>query len=121
MADKARVLLVEDEVITATSLKLELEKAGYYVCPLATRGDKAIKIALVEKPDVVLMDVNLAGNLNGIETAQTILETLDTKFIFVSGYHDDELVKKINTLNPLDYVIKPVSVERIMGVMDANF
>lgn len=121
MAEKTRVLLVEDEVITASSLKLGLENAGYSVCALATRGDKAIKIALADKPDVVLMDVNLTGSLNGIETAQTILKTLDTKFIFVSGYHEDELVKKINTLKPLGYIIKPVSVEQILGVLDANF
>ncbi len=121
MVDQTRILLVEDEVITASSLKLGLERAGYSVCPLATRGDKAIKIAAEEKPDVILMDVNLPGRLNGIETAQAILKTLDAKVIFLTGYHDDDVIAQIKTLDPLGYVIKPVSVERIRDILDNAF
>jgi DNA-binding NarL/FixJ family response regulator len=121
MNKQTRILLVEDEVITASSLKLGLEAAGYEVCPLATRGDRAIKIASSEKPDVILMDVNLPGKLNGIETAKAILETLDTKILFLTGYHDDGVIAQINTLNPLGHVIKPVSVERIREILDAHF
>ncbi|MCF7921922.1 MAG: response regulator [Candidatus Marinimicrobia bacterium] len=121
MVAKTRILLVEDEVITASSLKLGLEKAGFDVCPLATRGSKALKIATEEKPDVVLMDVNLPGGMNGIETAQAILEIVDTKIIFLTGYHDDHLITQINTLNPLGFIIKPVSVERIRDILDKHF
>jgi len=120
MVEQTRILLVEDEVITASSLKLGLEAAGYGVCPLATRGERAIKIAAEEKPDVILMDVNLPGSLNGIETARVILKTLNAKILFLTGYHDDDVIAQINSLNPLGYVIKPVSVERIRDILDAN-
>ena len=120
MLTKTRLLLVEDEVITASSLKLGLEAAGYEVCPLATRGERAIKIAVAEKPDVILMDVNLPGALNGIETAQVILKTLDVKILFLTGYHDDDVIAQIDTLDPLGHMIKPVSVERIREFLDAN-
>ncbi len=121
MAGQTRILLVEDEVITASSLKMGLEKAGYSVCPLATRGDRAIEIAIAEKPDVILMDVNLVGALNGIETAKEIQKSLQTKIVFLTGYHDDEVVSQINDLNPLGYIVKPVSVERIRHILDENF
>lgn len=121
MVKQTRILVVEDEVITASSLKVGLESSGYEVCPLATRGDKAIKMAAQEKPDVILMDVNLPGGLSGIETAQTILKTLDVKILFLTGYHDDDIIAQVNALNPLGYVVKPVSVERIIEILDANF
>ena len=121
MTDQTRILLVEDEVITASSLKMGLESAGYRVCPLATRGDLAIKIALSEKPDAILMDVNLAGKLNGIETAKAILKSLQTKIIFLTGYHDDEIISQINALNPLGYLVKPVSAERVRDILDEHF
>ncbi len=118
MVKAKRVLLVEDEVITASSLKMGLEELGLYVCPLATRGDTALRIAEQEKPDVVLMDVNLPGKMNGIETAALIMATIDTKILFLTGYHDDEVIAKINALNPLGYFVKPVSAERIKEKLD---
>ena len=121
MTDQTRILLVEDEVITASALKMGLENFGYTVCPLATRGERAIAIARSEKPDVILMDINLSGELNGIETARAILETIDTKIVFLTGYHDDEIISQINALNPLGYLVKPVSVERIRELLEKNF
>lgn len=121
MAEKLRILLVEDEVITASSIKMGLEFAGYEVCPLATRGSKALEIAAEQNPDVVLMDVNLPGGMNGIETAQEILKTIETKIIFLTGYHDDAVIAQINTLNPLGYIVKPVSIERIRQMLEEHF
>lgn len=118
MGKKTKLLLVEDEVITASSLKMGLEELGFEVCPLATRGDKALALAASEKPDVVLMDVNLPGGMNGIETAKKILEVLDTNILFLTGYHDDDVISKINALNPLGYFVKPISAGRIKDMLD---
>jgi DNA-binding NarL/FixJ family response regulator len=116
--NKIKILLVEDEVITASSLKMGLEDLGYEVCPLATRGQRALDIALKEKPDVVLMDVNLPGGLNGLETAKQLQERLETKVLFLTGYHDDDVISKINALNPIGYFVKPVSAARIKDLLD---
>ena len=113
MSEKKKILLVEDEVITASSLKMGLESLGFDVCPLATRGDRALALAISEKPDAVLMDVNLPGSMNGIETAAKILAEIDTQILFLTGYHDDDVIAKINALNPMGYFVKPVSPERI--------
>ena len=118
MAKKLKLLLVEDEVITASALKLGLEKHGYRVCPLATRGDRAISIAKKEEPDVILMDVNLPGKMNGVETAVKIQTFLDAEILFLTGYHDDGIIAKINALNPLGYLVKPVSAQRIHDLLD---
>jgi len=115
---KKKVLLVEDEVISASALKMGLEDLGFYVCPLATRGDHAIAIALEEKPDVILMDVNLPGVLDGIQTAKKILESLETNILFLTGYHDDDVITRIMALNPMGYIVKPISAERIKEVLD---
>jgi len=115
---KLKILLVEDEVITASSLKMGLEDLGFYVCPLATRGQRAVDIALAEKPDIVLMDVNLPGGMNGIEAAKTIQDSIKTNILFLTGYHDDDVIAKINALNPLGYFVKPVSALRIKDLLD---
>jgi len=120
MVKNKKVLLVEDEVITASSLKMGLEELGYEVCPLATRGDRAITLAQEEKPDVILMDVNLPGGMNGIEAAKKILALIDTKILFLTGYHDDDVIAKINALNPLGYFVKPVSAFRIKEMLDKH-
>lgn len=121
MTDNTRILLVEDEAITASALKMGLERSGYTVCPLATRGDRALSLAKSEKPDVILMDVNLPGNMNGIEAAREILAHLDTKIVFLTGYHDDDIASQINALEPLGYLVKPVSVERIKELLEKHF
>ncbi len=118
MGKTKKVLLVEDEVITASALKMGLEELGYQVCPLATRADRALLIADKERPDVILMDVNLPGGINGIETAKKILALFDTKILFLTGYHDDDVIAKINALNPLGYFVKPVSALRIKEMLD---
>ncbi|MCF6237404.1 MAG: response regulator [Candidatus Marinimicrobia bacterium] len=120
MTEPKKVLLVEDEVITASSLKMGLEELGYLVCPLATRADRALIIAEQEHPDVVLMDVNLPGGMNGIDTAKKILELMDTKILFLTGYHDDDVIARINAIKPLGYLVKPISALRIKDMLDKH-
>lgn len=121
MTKKLKILLVEDEVITASALKMGLEQLGYQTCPLATRGDLAISLAKAEKPDVILMDVNLPGKMNGIEAAEKILSFFETKILFLTGYYDDDIIAKINALKPLGYFVKPVSAQRIKDLLDKEF
>ena len=66
MSDKNKILIVEDELITATDMRFTLEDMGYEVVGTASTGEKAIEISKNENLDVVLMDVNLKGKMNGI-------------------------------------------------------
>ena len=120
ISKRLKILLVEDEVITGSSLKMGLEEMGYDVCPLATQGARAYELALEERPDVILMDVNLPGGENGIQTAQRILREFETQILFLTGYHDDDVITQINAMNPLGYFVKPVSALRIRDLLKAR-
>ena len=107
-----KILVVEDEAITAMTLKLKLTQAGYEVGKVVATGEEAITSVEQETPDLVLMDICLAGLLNGIEAAQQIQGSHHAPpIIFMTGYPDQELQEQAQQLHPLAYFIKPVSIQ----------
>jgi CheY-like chemotaxis protein len=105
---KAKVLVVEDEGIVAMNTKLSLIGMGYEVLPIAISGSSAIKIALAEKPDVVLMDIRLRGKADGIETTKSLKEKMDVPIIYVTAHTDENTVARANETNPSALLQKPV-------------
>ena len=85
-----------------------LEDMGYKICSFATSGEEAIKIAKNEHPDVVLMDVKLCGEMDGIETAREIRSWFDIPIIYMSGYPDEVIKEKTESTAPYVYLAKPV-------------
>ncbi|MBD3305915.1 response regulator, partial [candidate division KSB3 bacterium] len=83
-----RILLVEDEVMIAMGLELELKRAGYPECQRVVSGEEALVRVAQEPPDLILMDIRLAGKLDGIETARQIQAQTDIPIIFMTGYPD---------------------------------
>ena len=106
-----KIMIVEDEAITALNLKMELSEIGYEICELITTGGEAIKNVKKEKPNIVLMDINLNGNINGMEAAKEIRSTNDVPIIFFTGCEDDETMKLITDFGPAGYLIKPVEFD----------
>jgi CheY-like chemotaxis protein len=121
MAEKIKILLVEDEFFIAQLLQMNLELSGYEVCAPVSTGEEAIESVAQERPDVVLMDIRLAGALNGIEAAQKIDARYAVPIIFMTGYSDEETVKQAQELRPLAILTKPVGPPEIMAVIDAAF
>lgn len=115
-----RILIVEDEVITAASIKAELEGLGYEIPSMVTRGTRAAQAAIVEQPDVVLMDVNLPGSVNGIQAAREILSQVSTQIIFMTGDVDAKVQAQIQDLNPLASMTKPIHVENLHKIIKAS-
>jgi len=115
MAKKFRVLYVEDESIAAMLMEMELKKIGYETAPHVATGEEAIESVRLNRPDIVLMDIRLAGTLDGIETATLIKAETNTPIIFLSGYQDQEMSKRAWGLSPVDYLTKPVE----MAVLDS--
>lgn len=113
-----RILLVEDEVFIAMALQMELKKAGYHICKSVATGEEAIVIAAQENPDVVLMDIRLAGELDGIEAAAQIRAARDIPIIFMTGYQDKKLMDRALTISPLGYFIKPVGIHDLKPSLD---
>jgi diguanylate cyclase (GGDEF)-like protein/PAS domain S-box-containing protein len=101
------VFIVEDEVLVARDIKSRLEKLGYQVIGTAARGDDAVTRVLGERPDLILMDINLKGDMDGIEAADRIRAEADLPIIFCTAYSNDETLARAKVTVPYGYVLKP--------------
>jgi PAS domain S-box-containing protein len=100
------ILVVEDERITAKDIKRSLEKAGYYVPATASTGEDAIKFSEKYKPDLVLMDIKLEGEVDGIAAAETITSELTIPVIYLTSYSDKSTVERAKTTHPSAFILK---------------
>ncbi|HYW18450.1 MAG TPA: ATP-binding protein [Nodularia sp. (in: cyanobacteria)] len=105
--DQVRILVVEDEVIVARTITNQLNQLGYMVTGKASSGEVAIALALETKPQLVLMDIILKGNMDGITAAASIREQLDIPIIFLTAYGDDKTLQRAKLTQPFGYVVKP--------------
>ncbi len=102
-----RILIVEDEKIVAMDMRHNLLGMGYEVAAMAATGEEAVEAAVNEKPDLVLMDIFLAGKMNGIEAARLIQEHHDVPIVYVTAHSDEKTFKEAKLTGPFGYVIKP--------------
>jgi two-component system cell cycle sensor histidine kinase/response regulator CckA len=103
----AHILVVEDEGIVARGIQSELENLGYDVPDVASSGEEAIEKALHLHPDLVLMDVVLKGDMDGIEAARRIHEQLDVPVVYLSAYEDENTIHRARGTEPFGYLLKP--------------
>ena len=108
-----KILIVEDERISAESLKMTLKQLGYEISSIVATGEDAIKKVKEELPDLILMDIKLKGNLDGIEAAEKIKEHYNTPIIYTTAYADDYLIERAKITAPYGYVIKPFSKKEL--------
>lgn len=112
-----RVLLVEDEIICAVDLKFRLENMGCEVVGIASSGKEAIEAVEEHHPQIVFMDVQLKGCMNGIEAAQKIQQHSEVRFVFVTAYTDEYTREKIEDIFQSDVISKPVYDEALARAM----
>jgi CheY-like chemotaxis protein len=103
----ARILVVEDDVNVAAVMEARLESFGYSVCEIAQSGTKAIETSERHRPDLILMDILLEGDMNGIEAAEKISTTSDVPIIFVTCLNDPSVLDRAIKTNPSGYLVKP--------------
>jgi len=106
-ATTAKILVVEDDKNVAAVLEARLESFGYDVCDIAATGLKAIESALTLNPDIILMDILLEGDMNGIEAADKITNTSDVPIIFLTCLNDPDVLARAIDTNPYGYLVKP--------------
>lgn len=114
----ANILVVEDEGVIARDLQNRLKKMGYSVPRLASSGKEAIKAMLEIKPDIILMDIKLNGEIDGIETAGRIREKYDTPIIYITAYADNETLKRAKVTEPYGYIIKPFDDRELHSIIE---
>lgn len=105
--EQINILLVEDVGNVATVLKARLESYGYGICDIANTGRKAVDLALRHEPDLILMDILLEGDMNGIEAAEIISDQLDVPIIYLSCLNDQKVFERAIETNPYGFILKP--------------
>lgn len=116
--DKWRVLIVEDEPLIAMELNDRLERNHYTVCGMVAHGEEAVRQFEQFKPDVILMDVHLAGKLNGIETAKQLRAIRDIPVIYLTAYSDPWLIEQAAKTEPYGYLVKPFDERELRATID---
>jgi PAS domain S-box-containing protein len=106
MAGK-RILIVEDEIITAKDIKECLQDNGYIVPAMVSSGEEAIRMAKKENPDLVLMDIMLKGEMDGIETARQIHSISNIPVVYLTAYSDKNILERAKITEPFGYILKP--------------
>jgi PAS domain S-box-containing protein len=115
---KKRIMLVEDESVTAMDLKSNLIQLGYEVPIIATRGEDAIRYAADLMPDLILMDITLAGAMNGIQAAEQIRIAHAIPIVFLSAHADTETIGRAKTTEPFGYLPKPSTMDTLMSTIE---
>ena len=101
------ILIVEDDDIIARVEDWRLKNLGYSVCGRATSGAQAMELVVNKKPDIVLMDINIKGDIDGIETARMIKKGFNIPVIYVTSHSDGTTLERAKETKPDGFIIKP--------------
>ena len=107
MNQKTKILIVEDEMIIAANISLQLTELGYEVIGIISRGEEALLHIDQHQPDILLLDINLKGNIDGIETAQIMQKTFDIPIIYLTANADEAHFNRAKTTHPYAFISKP--------------
>jgi diguanylate cyclase (GGDEF)-like protein/PAS domain S-box-containing protein len=113
-----RIVIVEDEKIIALDLQRRLERFGYQVVGMASDGPEAIEAAADRNPDIILMDIMLAGVMDGIEAAKMIRERFAIPVIFLTAYTDEKTLERAKEVEPFGYILKPFKERELYTTID---
>jgi PAS domain S-box-containing protein len=103
----AKILIVEDEIIVAWDIKENLERSGHTVVNLALSGSEAIQLATTDRPDLVLMDIRLEGEMDGIMAGDEIYHRLKIPVVYLTAHADEFTLERATKTAPFGYIIKP--------------
>ena len=109
MKNKVRILVVEDDMIIAAHICLQLTNLGYEITGIETRGEEAVVHAKVNTPDIILMDINLRGTLDGIETAKLIQQKINIPIIYLTANTDETSFQRAKETRPYAFIPKPLN------------
>ena len=113
-----RIFCVEDELIVARDIRQQLVRLGYEPAGHAARADDAIEKIAVEPPDLVLMDIHLAGEMDGIAAAQQLHERFDLPVVFLTAFAADDVLERAKLTEPYGYILKPFSERELRTVVE---
>jgi len=112
------ILVVEDEVIVAENIRNKLERLGYRVADVVSTGEQAIQKALKHQVDVVLMDIELEGKVDGIDAARHLHLLYDVPVIYLTAYADEKTLQRAKFAEPFGYLIKPFQTRELHSCIE---
>jgi CheY-like chemotaxis protein len=115
---KPQILIVEDEIIIAMDMQNSLKKKGYNAEAIAATGEDAIKKTEELHPDLVLMDIKLKGEVDGIEAAREIRERLKIPVAFITAYADESTIKRARETQPIGILLKPFRERELQSFVE---
>jgi len=115
---QARIMIVEDERITAEDIHDILTQLGYLVTAVVSSGRDAIREAERTKPDLVMMDIRIQGDMDGIETAREIRERYDIPVVYLTAHADRETLERAKLAEPLGYLVKPFQEPELLASIE---
>lgn len=117
--NRPRILVVEDEVIVAMDIAMQLRELGFEPVGHATRGEQAIELAGQLRPDLVLMDVQLASSIDGVTAAQAIRTQFGVPVVFLSAFDSAAAYDRAALTEPAGYITKPFDDYQLRAVVEA--
>lgn len=116
--DKFSILIVEDELLIAEDIRMHLENLGYLVTDMATSYNEAINSIMESLPDMVIVDINIDGQKDGIELGEFLTHEVDIPFIYLTGQADKGTIDKAKETKPGSYLIKPFTSEGLYAAVE---
>lgn len=114
--EECKILLVEDEAVIALDISSKLKKMGYSVVGIVNNGEESVKKSIDLTPDIVLMDINLRGDMDGIQAAEKIGK--EKPVIFLTAFSDEETLQRAKKVEPYGYILKPVKERELKTNID---
>ncbi len=118
MAMNDSILIVEDDPIISQLISWRLEKFGYRVSGRVQTAEEALERIKEERPDLVLIDINLPGSMDGTELARRIRDEFHVPFIYLTAYSDSETISRVIDTEPAGYLLKPFKDEELQVTVE---
>lgn len=115
-----KILIVEDEIIIASDIEDKLVRAGFFVTGISHSGEMAIEKVKKEQPDLVLMDIQLSGEMSGIEAAKVITQQYKVPVIYLTSHSDSHTFSKAMKSEPDNYLIKPFDEYELKSAIEIS-
>jgi two-component system, response regulator PdtaR len=115
MAQKQKVLIVEDDKLLALVEERLVERLGFEVVGTAVSGEDAVSLVRENQPDIILMDISLKGEMDGIDAVEIIRKKYNIPVIYLSGNSDKFNFERAKKTNFIDYLVKPVTADDLIG------
>ena len=116
--EEIQVLIVEDEAIVSMDLRYKLESMGYIVSAEIGSGEEAVDTVSRLRPDVVLMDIGLSGEMDGIDAAAQIRDRFGVPVVYLTAYLGGDTLERAEMTEPSGYILKPVDDAKLRAVVE---